>query len=92
MKRKLKLELEPEAGAINMFYAFVNGKKVIAAEGTKKRNWTGDIKADEVRIKVRVTGIDDAEYTVSIDLPGTANDQELTFQLSGGYHEFEMYI
>jgi uncharacterized beta-barrel protein YwiB (DUF1934 family) len=92
MKRKFTLTLEPVAGAINMFYAFLNGKRIIADEGTKKRKWEGEIETDEVRIKVRVTGIGSSKYKVTIDLPGTAKDQKLTFQLKGGYHEFEMYI
>ena len=92
MKRKMKLILEPKAGTINLFYAFINGKKVIADEGTKKRIWEGKINEDEVRIKVRVTGIGKSEYKVIIDLPGTADDQELVFQLDGGYHEFELFI
>ena len=92
MKRELTLTLEPNAGTINMFYAFINGKRVIAAEGTKKREWKGVIENDEVRIKVRVIGIDSSKYKMTIDLPGTAEDQKLTFQLNGGYHEFEIYI
>lgn len=92
MKRKVKLTLEPNAGAINMFYAFINGKRVIADEGSKKQEWEGIIDNDEVRIKIRVTGIDSSKYKMTIDLPGTAEDQELTMQLNGGYHEFEIYI
>ena len=92
MKRKITLALEPTAGTINLFYAFINGKRIIADEGTEKREWKGNIDNDEVRIKVRVTGIGSSKYKMTIDLPGTADDQKLTFQLNGGYHEFEIYI
>ena len=92
MKRKFTLTLEPESGTINMFYAFLNGKRIIADEGTKKRKWEGMIESEEVSIKIRVTGIGVSKYKATIDLPGTANDQKLTFQLKGGYHEFEMHI
>ena len=92
MEREFKLSLEPAGGAINLFYAFVNGKRIITDEGTKKREWKGIIKGEEVKLKVRVTGIGNAKYKVTIDLPGTADDQKLTFELEGGYHEFELYI
>lgn len=90
--RTLTLVLEPASGIINLFYAFVNGKKVIAATGDSKREWTGEIPDGEVRFKTRVTGIDDSGYKLTIDLPGNANDQKLKFNLEGGYHEFEMYL
>jgi len=90
--KQITLSLKPKSGAINMFYAFVNGKKVIAADGTKKRDWEGAIPTGETKIKVRVLGIDNAQYTFSIDLPGTADDQNMTFSLEGGYHEFELSI
>jgi len=92
MKRKITIALETVTGTINMFYAFLNGKRIIAADGTKKRSWTGEIESEQVKLKVRVSGINDAKYMATIDLPGTANDQSLTFQLTGGYHEFEIEI
>jgi hypothetical protein len=90
--RKLTLTLEPVSGTINLFYAFVNGEKVIAADGTKKRQWSHDISEGQTRIKTRVTGIDNASYKLGIDLPETANDQSLTFNLDGGYHETELLV
>ena len=92
MTRKFTLTLAPEAGAINMFYAFLNGNRIIADEGTETRSWEGEIDTAEVRIKVRVMGIDDAQYTATFNLPGTAEDQSLTFILTGGYHEFELRV
>lgn len=92
LSKKIKLALEAKSGAITLFYAFINGKKVIAEDGTKKREWEGNIEPGETRLKVRVIGIDDAQYTLNLDLPGTADDQSITFSLEGGYHEFELSI
>jgi hypothetical protein len=92
MKRKLKISLEKVEGAINLFYAFVNRTRVIAAEGNHPASWEGSVDDGEVTLKIRVLGIDAASYKLSIDLPGTANDQEITFQLEGGYHECKMRI
>jgi hypothetical protein len=90
--RDFTLTLEPVAGGLTMFYAFINGIKVIQAEGTKKRTWTGKVPEHEVRIKIRVTGIDNASFKLGIDLPGTANDQSLTLQLQGGYYETDITL
>lgn len=89
-EKNVKVALECIEGAINLFYVFINGKKVIAGSGTKRQQWSGKVPEGEIRLKVRVTGIDDARYTINIDMPGTVNDQQLTFSLEGGYHEFEM--
>ena len=91
-QRDLTLVLEPLTGVINRFYAFVNGKRVIAADGDSPREWNGKVPEDEIRIKFRVTGIDDAQYKAKIDLPGNMQDQEITFTLKGGYHEWEIRI
>lgn len=90
--RKITLTLEPISGGITMFYAFINGSKVIAAEGNTKRFWTGDIPDAETRIKIRIAGIDDAIFKFTIDLPGTANDQSMNINLTGGYFETEIHI
>jgi hypothetical protein len=87
MARKLKLKLEATQGTINRFYAFVDHERVIAADGTKKPEWSGDVGDSGVRIRVRVWGIDTASFKLAIDLPGTANDQNLELTLAGGYHE-----
>ena len=44
------------------------------------------------RIKITVIGTDDASFSVSIDLPGIANDQSMVFNLKGGYFETEITI
>jgi hypothetical protein len=91
--RKITLSLEPIAGGITLFYAFVNGEKVIKGEdGSKKRVWNGQIADSQVKLKVRVIGIDTAQYKLGIDLPGTAEDQSMTFSLQGGYHETEILL
>jgi len=89
--RSLTLTLSPASGAINRFYAFLDGKKVIAADGNAAATYTGDID-DPASLKVRVFGIDDAQYMLEIDLPGTADDQQLTLTLTGGYHELELSL
>ncbi len=88
----LTVSLEPLTGSITRFYAFVNNEKKIAADGDKKREWTGRVTDGTVKIKIRVIGIGDAEYNLGLDLPGTANDQSITLKLEGGYHETEISI
>jgi hypothetical protein len=90
--RDFTLILEPVSGGITLFYAFINGVKVIQADGTKKRSWSGKIPDAQVRIKVRVVGIDNASFKLGIDLPGTADDQSLTLKLQNGYHEAEITL
>jgi hypothetical protein len=90
--RSLTLTLEPVSGSLTLFYAFVDGVKVIQSDGTKKRTWKGEIPDKQVKIKIRVTGINNAAFKVGIDLPGTANNQSLTFQLQGGYYETDISL
>lgn len=90
--RTLTLILEPVSGGLTLFYAFVNGVKVIQADGSKKRTWSGQIPEAQVRVKIRAVGIDEATFKLGIDLPGTANDQSLTLHLQGGYYETEITL
>lgn len=90
--RDLTLTLEPVSGSITLFYAFIDGIKVIQDDGTTKRTWSGKIPDAQVKIKVRVVGIGEASYRLGIDLPGTADDQSLTLKLQGGYHETEITL
>ncbi len=90
--RQFALTLEPIAGGLTMFYAFINGTKLIQAEATKKRLWRGNIPTSQVKIKVRVIGIGNAQYKLGIDLPKTADDQILNLNLEGGYHEIEIIL
>lgn len=90
--RNFTLTLEPISGSLSLFYAFINGIKVIQSDGTKKRAWTGKIPDAQVRIKVRVVGIDDATFKLGIDLPGVADDQNITFKLQEGYYETEITL
>lgn len=90
--RNFTLTLEPVSGGLTLFYAFINGIKVIQSDGTKKRTWTGKIPDAQVRIKIRVVGIDNASFKLGIDLPETADDQSLTFKLQGGYYETEITL
>lgn len=86
-KRILKLTLEPVSGSITMFYAFVDQVKVVQSDGTKKRMWSGEIADAQVKVKIRVLGIGEAEFKLGLDLPGNVNDQSLVCKLSGGYYE-----
>ena len=90
--RNFTLTLEPVSGGITLFYAFINGVKVIQSDGTDKKTWAGQIPDAQVRIKVRVIGIDNASFTIGLDLPGTADDQSLTLKLQGGYYETEILL
>ncbi len=90
--RDFTLTIEPISGGLTLFYAFINGTKVIQSDGTKKRTWTGKIPTSQVRIKIRVVGIGNASFKVGIDLPGTADDQGLTLKLKGGYYETEITL
>jgi len=90
-KRTLELTLEGKTGSFQRFYAFVDGKRVIAEDGNMKGTWKGDV-GEKATIKIRVMGIADASFQLTIDLPGTANDQKLTFSLTGGYYECEISI
>ncbi|MCE7068244.1 hypothetical protein [Dyadobacter sp. CY326] len=90
--RDFTLTLEPVSGGITLFYAFVNGVKVIQSDGTEKRAWNGTISLAQVRIKVRVVGIGNASFNLGIDLPGTAEDQSLTLKLHDGYYETDILL
>ncbi|HLP59932.1 MAG TPA: hypothetical protein VK186_13915 [Candidatus Deferrimicrobium sp.] len=90
--RNIKVGLKSIEGTINLFYAFINGKRIISGTGLEPQQWSGEVPEGETRLKVRVTGIDDAKYTLTVELPGTANNKQFTFSLKGGYHEYEMQL
>jgi hypothetical protein len=92
MARRLTIRLQPLSGTVERFYAFVDCKKRIAADGVETVSWTGEVADDEVVLKIRVFGMGKAKYRVSIDLPGTADDQSLDLWLDQGYGELEMRI
>lgn len=90
--RHLKISMSPRSGTCNRFYAFLDGVRVIAEDGNAEATFEDDVPAGQVRLQVRVFGIANAEYELGVDLPGTADDQSLTLQLSQGYHELELHI
>lgn len=92
MARSLTLKMAPVDGTIERFYAFVDCKKRISHDGNQERSWTGAIDDADTRIKLRVFGIGNARYRVTIDLPGTAHDQTLELRLDAGYGELELRI
>lgn len=89
--RDFTLTLEPDSGGLTLFYAFINGVKVIQGNASKKV-WKGTIPDSQVRIKIRVLGIGDATFKLGIDLPGTADDQSLILKLNNGYYETEITL
>ena len=89
-KRKLTLSIEQVSGTFNIFHVWLNGYPVIKTNGSKG-DWTGTVP-DSVSLEVVAYGIGSASYSLNIDLPGTANDQKLQFQLKEGYHEFKLDI
>lgn len=90
--RDLQITLERDSGSITYFYAFLNDIRVLQSPGTKKATWKGKIPGSQIRIKVRVVGIDQASFKFGIDLPGVADDQSLTLSLQGGYYETEITL
>lgn len=90
--KEITVSLEPVTGSLTLFYAFVNGVKVIQEDGTKKRTWPGKIPDAQVRIKIRVVGIENASFKFGVDIPGTAEEQSLTLKLRDGYYEAEFIL
>lgn len=90
--RTLTLTLERVTGSITYFYGFIEGVRIIQSPGSSKVTWKGKIPAVQIRIKVRVMGIDNATFKFGIDLPGVADDQSLTLSLEGGYYETDITI
>ncbi|MPS73300.1 MAG: hypothetical protein E2590_09150 [Chryseobacterium sp.] len=90
--RAFTISLEPTAGTINLFYAFINGIRIIADDASQKRTWSGIIPDSEIRVKIRVLGINNAQFKLEIDLPGIANDQSLFINLKNGYYEMEISL
>jgi hypothetical protein len=90
--RKLTIKMVASSGTINRFFAFLNGERVISAEGNTTPTYSTEVSMSPVNLKVRVWGIEAASYVLSIDLPETADDQTLNLKLSQGYHELEITI
>jgi hypothetical protein len=84
--------MSQSSGTINRFYAFLNGERVIAADGNASPAYSTTVSMSPVTLKVRVWGIDTATYDLWVDLPGTADEQDLTLTLSEGYHELELSL
>jgi len=54
--------------------------------------WSGVIPDSEIRLKIRVSGMGNARFRMEIDLPGTADDQSVIFNLTNGYYETKIYL
>jgi len=92
MARKLTVRLRALSGTIERFYAFVDCKKRIVADGIGDATWSGEVTDDEVNVRVRVFGVGRAKYRLGIDLPGTADDQSIELWTDQGYGELELKI
>jgi len=88
----MNLRLRAISGTIERFYAFVDGKKRIVADGLGDATWSGDVDDDEIVVRVRVFGVGRAKYRLSLDLPGVADDQNLELWTDQGYGEMELKI
>lgn len=91
MARRLTIRLETLSGTVERFYAFVDCRKRIVADGIAPASWSGEVP-DEATVKVRVFGVGRAKYRFTVDLPGTADDQKLELWTDQGYGELEMKI
>ncbi len=85
--RALTVSMKTLAGSITMFYAFIDGRRIIAGPGTEDQEWSGNVPDGPVRLAIRVVGIGSARFELGIDLPGTAQDQALELSLTRGYYE-----
>jgi hypothetical protein len=92
MARKLTIRLRALSGTIERFYAFVDCKKRIVADGIGDATWSGEVTDDEVNVRVRVFAVGRAKYRLGIDLPGTADDQNIELWTDQGYGEVELKI
>lgn len=92
MARRLTLRLRALSGTVERFYAFVDCKKRIVADGLGEARWSGDVDDDEIKLRVRVFAVGRAKYRMSVDLPGVADDQNLELWTDDGYGEVELKI
>ena len=92
MARRLTLRLRALSGTVERFYAFVDRKKRIIADGLGEARWSGDVDDDEIAVKVRVFAVGRAKYRLSVDLPGVADDQNLELSTDHGYGEVQLRI
>jgi hypothetical protein len=90
--RQAKLKLKADSGTINRFLVFLGHTMVIADDGTATPKWSGSIVDAHQSIKVRVTGINDATYIFGFTIENSADDQQIKFALSEGFHEFEIIL
>jgi hypothetical protein len=87
-KRDLTITIKRVSGTLTRVLAWANGYPIIVTDGGDGK-WKGKIPSGKVKLETAVWGQGKAKYAVVIDLPGTANDQELQLSLSNGYHDGE---
>lgn len=86
MARDVTVKFSPKTGTFDRFYVFVDGTKEagFAAEGGE---WEGELGPSPSTLKVRVFGQGKAEYMLTVDVPGDANDLSAKRTLVDGYDE-----
>lgn len=90
-KRELTIGIKRVGGTLNRVLAWVNGYPVVVTDG-QDGSWTGKIPAGKVELETAVWGAGKARYVLTIDLPGTAEDQTIELTLTGGYHDAKYTI
>ena len=91
LTRDLMIKIEPSTGTFNRIIAWVNGHPAIHTDGDAGA-WTGKIPEGKVKLETAVWGHGAAKYTLSIDLPGTLDDQKIQCTLTNGYQDAEYTI
>jgi hypothetical protein len=90
-KRKLTVKIENASGTTNRVLAWVNGYPIIHTDG-QDGEWSGKIPAGKVKLETAVWGQGKAKYALTIDLPGTIDDQKIECSLTKGYYDAEYSI
>ncbi|MEQ8882310.1 MAG: hypothetical protein RLQ12_21895 [Cyclobacteriaceae bacterium] len=91
MEKKITITVEPVAGSFNLFVIILNGKAVKITEGSKAE-YAGDLPEGDITIRTRASGMGQAKYKVTIDLPGEDRDVTANHKLDRGYDEQEFKI
>lgn len=90
-KRDLTIKIEPTTGTFNRIIAWLNGYPVIHSNG-EASDWAGTIPGGKVKLETAAWGQGSASYTLTIDLPGTMDDQKLECKITEGYYDAEYTI
>ena len=84
--RNLSIKVEGVKGTFNRILVWANGDPIIHTDG-EAGDWSGKIPTGKVKLETAVWGQGKARYALTIDLPGTMDDQKLECSLTNGYHD-----